>query len=272
MNFRKLFLTENACYKAGGKIIPKGIMVHSTGANNPWIKRYVGPDDGILGVNTANNHWNHLLSDGRKACVHAFIGKIQDGSIATYQTLPWTMMGWHSGSGPKGNANKMGYIGFEICEDSLMDKAYFNLVYQEAVELCARLCREFNLNPLKDGVIICHSEGAKRGIAENHADVMHWFPKFRKTMDMFRTAVAAEMEESVRYPKLKDIPIEANFRPIINDLMTAGIIGGDGSDKAGNNDVIDLSHDMVRMFVFMYRAGSFDNQLAAIGINSRRYK
>ena len=49
MNLHKLIFTNNACYKAGRKIAPKGIMVHSTGANNPWLKRYVGPDDGLLG-------------------------------------------------------------------------------------------------------------------------------------------------------------------------------------------------------------------------------
>ena len=47
MNLHKLILTNNACYKAGKTIVPKGIMVHSTGANNPWLKRYVGPDDGL---------------------------------------------------------------------------------------------------------------------------------------------------------------------------------------------------------------------------------
>ena len=35
MNLRKLILINNACFKAGRTIIPKGIMVHSTGANNP---------------------------------------------------------------------------------------------------------------------------------------------------------------------------------------------------------------------------------------------
>ena len=58
MNLNKLILTENACYKAGRKITVKGIMVHSTGANNPMLKRYVGPDDGKLGKNRYNNHWN----------------------------------------------------------------------------------------------------------------------------------------------------------------------------------------------------------------------
>ena len=39
MNLRKLIFTNNSCYNAGRTITPKGIMVHSTGANNPWLKR-----------------------------------------------------------------------------------------------------------------------------------------------------------------------------------------------------------------------------------------
>lgn len=181
MNLHKLIFTENACYKAGRKITVKGIMVHSTGANNPWLKRYVGPDDGLLGQNQYSNHWNTYHPGGREVCVHGFIGKLKDGSIATYQTLPWDHRGWHAG----GSANNT-HIGFEICEDDLTDSAYFAKVYQEAVELCTYLCKEYGLTE-KD--IICHSEGYKKGIASNHGDVMHWFPKHGKSMDTFRAAV-----------------------------------------------------------------------------------
>lgn len=185
MDLHKLIFTENACYKAGKKITPKGIMVHSTGANNPWLKRYVGPDDGLLGKNTNNNHWNKAMD--RQVCVHAFIGKLANGSIATYQTLPWDHRGWHAG----GSANNT-HIGFEICEDGMSDGAYFGKVYREAVELCAYLCKMYNLTE-KD--IICHSEGYKKGIASNHGDVMHWFPKHGKSMDTFRADVKALLNE-----------------------------------------------------------------------------
>ena len=99
MNLHKLFLTENACYKAGRTITVKGIMVHSTGANNPNLRRYVGPNDGLLGENQYGNHWNTNHPGGRQVCVHAFIGKLADGTIATYQTLPWNHRGWHAGIG-----------------------------------------------------------------------------------------------------------------------------------------------------------------------------
>lgn len=181
MNLHKLILTNNSCFKAGKSITPKGIMVHSTGANNPWLKRYVGPDDGLLGKNQNNNHWNQDKPDGRQVCVHGFIGKLSNGKIATYQTLPWNHRGWHAG----GTANNT-HIGFEICEDGLTDASYFSAVYKEAVELCAYLCKLYGLSETD---IICHSEGYKLGIASSHADVMHWFPKHGKSMDTFRDDV-----------------------------------------------------------------------------------
>lgn len=202
MNLQKLIFTENACYKAGKKITVKGIMVHSTGANNPWLKRYVGPDDGKLGVNKNNNHWNKPMD--REVCVHAFIGKLADGTIATYQTLPWNHRGWHAG----GAANNT-HIGFEICEDGLTDASYFNAVYKEAVELCAYLCKQYGLTE-KD--IICHSEGAKKGIASNHSDVMHWFPKHGKSMDAFRADVKAKLNDSVCTQKEPLVAASTLFR------------------------------------------------------------
>lgn len=199
MNLRKLILTKNACYKAGRTIKPKGIMVHSTGANNPWLKRYVGPDDGLLGKNQYNNHWNQDKPGGRQVCVHAFIGKLAHGSIATYQTLPWNHRGWHAG----GTANNT-HIGFEICEDGLTDASYFNAVYKEAVELCVYLCKLYGFNE-KD--IICHSEGYKLGIASNHADVMHWFPKHGKSMNTFRADVKKLLSIENKPPE----PVKKNY-------------------------------------------------------------
>ena len=198
MNLQKCFLTNNKCYKAGKTITPKGIMVHSTGANNPNLKRYVQPDDGKLGLNTYGNHWN---TGDLSVCVHAFIGKLKDGTVATYQTLPWNHRGWHGG----GKSNDT-HIGFEICEDGLSDANYFKKVYQEAVELCVYLCKMFNLTE-KD--IICHSEGYEKGIASNHADVMHWFPKHGKSMDTFRADVKAKLNTVPEKKKLYRVQVGA---------------------------------------------------------------
>lgn len=221
MNLKQCLFTNNEAYKANTIRAVKGIMIHSTAANNPYLKRYVGPNDGLLGVNKYGNHWNvyhpggknigpHTFTDkvkkgicdtcgGRQVCANAFIGKLADGTIATYQTLPWNIRGWHSGAGAKGNADAMGYIGVEICEDGLTDKTYFEKVYQEAVELCVYLCKKYNLTEKN---IICHSEGHAQGIASNHGDVMHWFPKFGKNMNTFRAAVKAGLANNGKAEKI----------------------------------------------------------------------
>jgi hypothetical protein len=211
MKLYKCILTKNDCYKANRQITPKAIMVHSTGANNPWLKRYIPDFNGLVGKNQYNNHWD---MPGVGACVHGFIGKMADGTIATIQTLPWDWRGWHAASGKYGSANNT-HISFEICEDGLNDKEYFNKVYLEAVELCAYLCKEFKLNPLTD--IICHSEGYKKGIASNHGDVMHWFPRHGKSMDTFRQDVYNLMYAKKELTTVNDIVWELNHRGIISD-------------------------------------------------------
>ena len=106
----------------------------------------------------------------------------------------------------------MGYIGFEICEDGLTDRTYFNKVYQEAVELCIYLCKQYGLDA---NDIICHSEGHKKGIASNHGDVMHWFPKHGKNMDTFRAAVKAGLTGTAQKPTepaVKPTASNTNYR------------------------------------------------------------
>lgn len=221
MRLLTLIAKNNPCYKAGKKMkAVKGLMLHSTGANNPKLSRYVGPDDGLLGKNPNNNHWNQA---GMTKCVHGFIGKLKDGSIATYRTLPWDHRGWHGG----GKSNDT-HIGIEICEDDLKDPKYFKLVYQEAVEVFAHLAKLYKLDPMKH--IIDHSEGYKLGIASNHGDVMHWFPKYGKSMDTFRKDVKAQME-----PKKKEVvtpaPVTTPKGKTIAQLADEVLAGLHGSGR-----------------------------------------
>ncbi len=218
MNLLKCLLINNDCYKSGAKLKPKGVMVHSTGANNPKLRRYVQPVKGqenysgliaALGKNTAGNSWNR---SGVEKCVHAFIGKLADGSIATVQTLPWEMQAWHCYYGPKGSGNTT-HISFEICEDNLDDPVYFRAVYKEAVEFTAYLCGLYNLDPLADGVVICHKEGARRGIASNHSDVENWFPRMGYNMDGFRQDVKDRLED-------EDMTGEEIYRKLTDYLLS----------------------------------------------------
>lgn len=100
----------------------------------------------------------------------------------------------------------------------------------------------------------------------NGGIVMRRRRDLRLVVGAVRPRYEAEEEEEtvVRYAHLSDIP--AKFRPVIEALMNAGVIQGDGSDPAGNGDVIDLSHDQVRLLVFAYRGGAFDARLKAAGL------
>ena len=206
MILKECMLVENLCYKDNVKMNnnkPTGIVVHSTGANNPYLKRYVQPvekqpyyyeimDD--LGTNIYNNHWNmyqEKMSD--RKCVHAFIGLNRKNVIETIQTLPYDVCCWGCGSGSKGsyNYNPNARIQFEICEDDLTNESYFYSVMKEAQEYCAYLCTTFNL-PIES--ICSHAESYINGYGSNHSDCDHWLKKFGKTMWWFREQVKKIIE------------------------------------------------------------------------------
>lgn len=187
MQIKETLLINNPCYKEGKKIAVKGLMLHSVGCPQPSALVFV-------------NNWNK--SSYKRACVHGFI----DANTGTiYQGLPWNFRGWHGG----GSSNNT-HIGIEMCEpgcikytkgssftcsDMATAKAAAKRTYDAAVELFAFLCKEYNLNPLADGVIVTHSEGYKKGIASNHGDAEHLWNglKMGYTLDGFRKAVAAAM-------------------------------------------------------------------------------
>lgn len=198
MDLRKQLLTKNSCYVRGDKMKPIGIVVHTTAANNPYISRYVQPDDGLLGKNLYNNHWNmsndesaRLFGRSLSKCVHAFVGLDTNRKLCTYQTLPWDMRGWHAGSGAKGSAND-GYISWEICEDSTNNKNYAVETYHESVELAAYLVKLYPTIKIEN--IIGHYEAAAKGIASFHADPQHWWKKHGLSMEQFRKDVQKKVE------------------------------------------------------------------------------
>ena len=208
--YRRLFYGAD-CYKQGIEQIPTGVQVHSTGANNPYLKRYVQPDDGRLGKNPNGNDHNH---PGGNVCANAYIGKLQDGTVAVYQTLPWEYRCWLSGSGNVGNANKLGYIGYEICEDGLTDRAYFDEVMDKAVLLTAYLCNAYGLDPenIRD-----HHELHGMGLASNHKDITHWLGNFGETMDGFRARVREAMAEPIDVEYLDCDEVKVLYQAIVDN-------------------------------------------------------
>ncbi len=178
---------KNLCYIAAQKMMPKGIVVHSTGANNPNLKRYVDcPEQ--LGVNRYGNHWNTSKPGGRKVCVHAFIGYDKDKTVRVAEILPLDICCWGVGKGSKGSFNyDPAYIQFEICEDGLHNEIYYRKVFELAAEYCAYLCRKYNLSVEN---IVSHKEAHEKGYGSNHGDPEHWMKIYNENMDDFRQKVS----------------------------------------------------------------------------------
>lgn len=183
------YATKNDCYKAAQKMTPKGIVVHSTGANNPNLKRYVDAPAEV-GVNQYGNHWNNSAADmGRSVCVHAFIGYALNNEVKVANILPYDFCCWGVGSGSKGSYNyNPAYIQFEMCEDDCKNKTYFETVYKTAVEYCVYLCKQFNI-PVEN--IVSHKEAHELGYGSNHGDPNNWWDNFGRTMNDFRADVKA---------------------------------------------------------------------------------
>lgn len=217
-------MKNSTCYKQTRTMNPVGVLWHSTGANNPNLKRYVQPYEtdanynkliALLGKNTNKNDWNHI---SHQAGLNCWIGKLADGTVTTVQTMPWNYRPWGCGSGPKGTCND-GWIQFEICEDNLNDPVYFDKIYKEACEITAYLCKMYNLDPhgtvrvngVNVPVILCHQDSCKLGFGSNHGDVLHWFPKYGKSMDTVRNDVAALMKD------IPSMPVAPTIKPDIKE-------------------------------------------------------
>lgn len=191
MNIVQKYATKNRCYQTARTISVRGLMLHSIGTPQP-------------NADSLANYYNQSVVGG--VCVHGFIDG-NDGHIV--QTLPWNYRAGHCGSGSNGSCNNT-HIAIEMCETSHIKytsgaKFYATDLnqakkdcarsYNTAVELFAYLCKQFNLNPLQDGVILSHNEGHKRGVASGHVDPEHYWDGLGMgyTMNQFRQDVYEKM-------------------------------------------------------------------------------
>lgn len=82
-----------------------------------------------------------------------------------------------------------------------------------------------------------------------------------RTPEEFIRNWSGSPHEVKRYRTINDVP--SVFSDTVRRLMEKGILLGDGNEDK-DKCVIDLSEDMVRILVFMERAGAFDTSDKAI--------
>lgn len=219
----KAFATWSECYKANERITPSGIVVHSTAANNPNLKRYVN-SPAELGENIYKNYWGTGTSavQAKYGIPHAAIGKDKNGNVALAQVLPFDMRCWGCGPGKNGSYNDS-YIQFEICEDGLSDISYFEAAFDLAARFCAELMR--NYPSIKFENIVSHKEANARGYASAHGDPDHWLKKFGKDMNWFREQVKkklAEQEQTLYRVQLGAFAVRDNAEKLLAEVKKNG--------------------------------------------------
>lgn len=176
------YLTHNDCYRKGAtRNVTLGVIRHSTGCNNPNLRRYV-VNEALFGK-SGTNHWD---KPGISKCVHFMIGKDKDGKVQIVQTLPLNYKCWGCGSGSKGSDNNS-HIQYEILEDGHTDGKYYKDCMDAADWLDAYLCKKYNLTEKK---VISHHEAHLTGYATDHSDPHPWMKVFGDSMDKARARVA----------------------------------------------------------------------------------
>jgi len=210
----------------------------------------------MAGIGDIHDIHREHLKKGWSGCGYNFFVRL-DGSV--WLGRGWDAIGAHAGleSGYNGKSIGICFEGNYQTDLTAMPAAQYNA----GVEL------------IKMALQMFPSISEIKGHKEVYATACpgQYFPlaKFKAVTASTATKATDESEEEedmIRYKKLSDIPNDCGFQDVIETLMNAKIINGDGTDKTGNNDVIDLSHDQVRSLVFEYRGGAFDRKLIAEGM------
>lgn len=250
MKLIQCFITQNKRYINPTRIrIRKGIL-HSVGCPQPSAEVFA------------------KLWQNASYPAHAVLQA--DGLVI--QTLPWDYYTPHVGAASSYSfgvemtePDCIKYTGGSTftCSDLAAAKAQVTGTYNTAVELFAQLCTQYGLDPLKD--ILSHNEANLQGIGTAHADPEHLWRQLGMpyTMDGFRKAVKAKMEDEIDMTKdevikLIDERIEQKIKTIkdiaavpdslkaeVRELLDLEAING-GTEFANNPDDINMPYDVLK--------------------------
>lgn len=181
-------------------------------------------------------------SEGRKASAHYVV---DEGNVA-YECVPLDTVAWSVGDGNKGPFGKLvnNYNSVSIEMVSHTDAAgryYIPMETQRhAAELYAQLLRQ--LPNVK--YVVRHYDVSLKHCPAPMIDEAAW-AKFKNLL---------EEATEVRYEKLKDVN-NSLYRETLDKLIDKGLLTGKSGE--GDERVIDLAEDNVRMLVILDRTGVF---------------
>lgn len=170
--------TQWAYYKT---LKPKGIIIHSSGRNNPYLRHFVQPskndenyEDIIsqLGENKRHDDWNHIHTAYN---FHYWIGKDNFDNVVSIQTFPLDVKTW-----------KDSYIHICICEDNLDNPTYLTNCISKLIKLCKSLCDQYNWN---EDDIYDYSE------ISNFPDTNYWLEKCGYNIKLLRSEIMKKIDK-----------------------------------------------------------------------------
>lgn len=225
-DFTVLYIPQekNRCFQKKRPAKQTGILVHSTGANNPYIHRYVDGKE-VLGANEYGNHWNNSSAN---TCMHGWVGYDKDKNVIAVQTLPYEYACWGCGGGIRGSYNydptttyptQRANIQFEICQASNTNDEYYWKAIDVAENYCVKLCKQFGFTEKN---ITTHKEAADAGYASNHGDPQNWMKYFGDTIEKFRERIAI---------KLGNVPHFVEYDAVVNTSKDIGLSLWDALDE-----------------------------------------
>lgn len=182
-------------------------------------------------------------SEGRKASAHYVV---DEGNVA-YECVPLDTVAWSVGDGNRGPYGKLvnNYNSVSIEMVSHTDAAgryYIPMETQRhAAELYAQLLRQ--LPNVK--YVVRHYDVSLKRCPAPMIDEAAW-AGFKNLL---------EEATEVRYEKLKDVN-NSLYRATLEKLIGKGLLTGKSGE--GDERVIDLAEDNVRMLVILDRTGVFD--------------
>lgn len=177
-------MTNSTQWAYHKELNPVGIVVHSSGRNNPYLRRYVQPSKdnknyidiiNQLGENHKRDDWNHIHTLYN---FHYWIGKDKNNDVISVQTFPLNIKTWNDN-----------YIHICICEDKLNDRDYLADCLAELAVLCDDLCKDFNWD---ETVIFDYSE------ISNFPDSNYWLEKHGFNILLIRAIIFG-----IHHPKSK---------------------------------------------------------------------
>ena len=195
---------------------------------------------------TARGNLNYFRNNNAGASAHFFA---DDNEVCS--SVPVDRIAWHCGASKyrHSQCRNENSIGVEMCSrKNQMGQYYITTATQyKAAELIASLMREYQI-PMEN--VLRHWDVTGKNCPAPLVMDSAW-EFFKDIIRLYlhngKPSEPKEVESMKYYETLDQIPA-GELRETVRNLVTRGIIKGTGSG-------LHLSEDMVRMFVFLTRAG-----------------